>query len=81
MAEPSFKKSHLQQLHYPSLQAIYEVTPDEVNRVLNSRKKVVANPVDQLALLEGLKKLPARIDTLVSRSNQEQARNQSTSTS
>lgn len=82
LAEPPFKKSDLQQLHYPSLQVIYGVTPDEVNRVLHSWKKVVANPVDQFALLvEGLNKLSAGRDTLVSRSNQEQPRNQSTSTS
>lgn len=51
LAEPPFKKSDLQQLHCPNLQAIYKVTPDEVNRVLNSRKKVVANPVDQSSSL------------------------------
>lgn len=82
LAEPPFKKSAVRQLHYPSLQAMYGVTPDEVNRVLNSWKKVVANPVDQFALLvEGLNKLSAGIDTLLSRSNQEQPRKQSTSTS
>lgn len=82
LAEPPFKKSDVQQLHYPSLQAMYGVTPDEVNRVLNSWKKVVANPVGQFALLVGgLNKLSAGTDALLSRSNQEQPRKPSTSAS